>query len=229
MDAHPLVMPIAPPLTAAVESGVLGPPEDLTDEAIAGMTQEQVNEALTYLRDLDYLDKCKLEGLDPRTGNLPRGKATPDDVARRIADEHHRIAESLNGCMGAYADAFGREASEALEAYAREAHRRGIMLITDEEEQTWPPDDVIEKAIAGDRCPLLEWLSENDPEYARIEDQLAEAESEENGDARAAQVYGDQLDCIERGYGSPGWRGDPYCREVSGLPPPPGTQLELFA
>lgn len=96
------------------EAGGLAPEE----EEVRALTEEHAWEMAGLLADLTHLAWCRKHRLDPSTGKPPKPHREKR-LSERLQCEINEFSESYEGCLAAYADAFGVEASELLDAAVR--------------------------------------------------------------------------------------------------------------
>ncbi len=116
-------LPCPKPLDAAVVAGVFGSCADGSlrpgTEEIASMTEEQARDLLSILCDIRHLERCLRRHLNPHSGQPLRSW----EIRERIeASMHAGLANLRNhykACLGAYEDAFGPSAAEALDGCVR--------------------------------------------------------------------------------------------------------------
>lgn len=113
-------LPCPAPLPGVVEAGVFGVAEDghPDQEEIRSLTEEHAHEMVAVLVDLAYLEWCRDYGLDPSTGKSPRPNVG-ENLGQRLHREIDEYSDRYEACIAAYADAFGLEASETLDASVR--------------------------------------------------------------------------------------------------------------
>ncbi|MCG3131548.1 MAG: hypothetical protein FLDDKLPJ_02344 [Phycisphaerae bacterium] len=115
--------PLAAPLPAAVAAGVFG----LTTEgpvvpdadAIAEMTAEHAHEMIVLLADCEAVADAIRTGHDPRSGRTPKTPEARARLGEHLATEERRLRESYADAVAAYAEAFGDDAANALDAWVR--------------------------------------------------------------------------------------------------------------
>ena len=121
--------PVFPPLRAAVESGVFGRTEagpiEPDDEDVASLTVEHGREMIGLLADLAAVEHGLRTGQDPRSGKVPRKPETRTRLAERLRAERTLRQEAYADALTVYAEAFGDDASAALDAWVRSVVTRG--------------------------------------------------------------------------------------------------------
>jgi hypothetical protein len=116
-------VPIAKPLSRAVEHGVFGMtaegPIEPDEEGIRAMTEEQAREMLWLLRDIQAVEDSLRTGEDPKTGKTPKTPEAQAKLRENLEREEPRLKQAYANALSAYADAFGDEAGKALDLWVR--------------------------------------------------------------------------------------------------------------
>jgi hypothetical protein len=116
-------MPCPNPSLAAVEAGVFGFDENgviaPTMDDVRALTAEHARELLCLLSDIDHLKSCARHGVDPVSSRAPRGDERRQSLIVRLERERRSLRDRYDDALAAYADGFGWEATEALDAFVK--------------------------------------------------------------------------------------------------------------
>lgn len=91
-------------------------------EQTKAVTDESLNEIQAIYDDISHLEESKRLGIDPPTGEAPRGKAGQDRV-KKLDGEIRNLDRRITDAVIAYAEIFGDDAGALLD---REAKRRSV-------------------------------------------------------------------------------------------------------
>lgn len=115
--------PLATPLPGAVTSGVFGMTTEgpvMPDaDVIAEITAEHAHEMIVLLADGEAIADAIRTGQHPRTGRTPRTPEARARMVEHLAAEERRLRESYADAVAVYAEAFGDDAANALDAWVR--------------------------------------------------------------------------------------------------------------
>ncbi len=118
----PVDLPCPPPLKEAVAAGVFGftdtDPHCPDSDEIRSLTEEHAYQMLSLLADVKHLEWCGQNMLNPYTEKPPK----PDQRAKtllRIESERTAFTQQYESCLAVYANAFGSDAAESLDAAVR--------------------------------------------------------------------------------------------------------------
>ncbi len=124
--SHPdnQVAPVAKPLPDAVAHGVFGwttegPIEPDAEDALA-ITTEHSHELQALLIDLGVVQDAARNGCHPRTGKPPRTPEASMQLKERCRSEEQRLKQTYADALAAYAEGFGQEATDLLDAWMRQ-------------------------------------------------------------------------------------------------------------
>lgn len=110
---------IPQPRPEAVEFGVFGheeggPIRPDRDQIIA-IVEEQALELLNVLLDLETVKDGLENGIDPRTGKMPRTEAQRAKLQEHLQSSERKLKASHEDILAVYADAFGEENARLLD------------------------------------------------------------------------------------------------------------------
>ena len=88
-------------------------------EQVRMLTAEHVREMLSLLLDVAYLKHCAKRQVLPQSSRVPRSSQIREQLQSKIAADIECLMENYEGCIAAYADAFGFPAADRLDAYVR--------------------------------------------------------------------------------------------------------------
>ena len=88
-----------------------------TDE-IRSLTEEHACQMLSLLADVKHLKWCGQHTLNPDTEKPPKPDQR-DKIKHRIESELASFTQQYESCLTVYADAFGSDAAESLDAAVR--------------------------------------------------------------------------------------------------------------
>lgn len=91
--------------------------EEADDEAIRSVHEEIRAEIAGLMLDLRMVQLAQREGFHPKTGKRPATDKQQDKLEELFKTEPDRLAATIEGMLGAYADVFGLEASEAFRTH----------------------------------------------------------------------------------------------------------------
>jgi len=116
-------LPCPEPSVAAVAAGVFGFDEHgvvapSVDE-VRSITEEHSRELLCLMLDVDHLQRCWLQGIDPASGKAPRGESRRSALKDLLALEAKRLEERYQDMLAAYAAGFGWPAADALHQFVK--------------------------------------------------------------------------------------------------------------
>ncbi len=118
-------VPIAQPLTEALQAGVFGITSqetiELDDEEIRAITQEHAREMMSLLAELQSVEDGLRSGEDPRTGKVPKTTESAGRLRQYLEREAPRLATAYGEARDAFAVGFGVDAAHALDLWVRKA------------------------------------------------------------------------------------------------------------
>jgi hypothetical protein len=131
-------LPRPGPTDEAVEAGVFGVCADgslrPSVEEVAAITEEQARELLSTLCDLRHLERCLRRHLNPHTGQPLVSWEIRERIEGSMKAGIANVRGNYEASLVAYADAFGPDAAETLDASIRQ-----LLLLP---EFTLPPIEI---------------------------------------------------------------------------------------
>ncbi|HWL93126.1 MAG TPA: hypothetical protein VNT79_06300 [Phycisphaerae bacterium] len=116
-------VPIASPLSAAIEHGVFGLTTEgayaPNEEDVRAITVEQATELMATLVELQSVEDALRTGEDPRTGKVPRTDNARLKLREYLEREAPLLATAYGDVLAAFANGFGDEAARALDLWVR--------------------------------------------------------------------------------------------------------------
>ena len=117
-------LPRPGPTDEAVEAGVFGVCADgslrPSVEQVTAITEEQARELLSTLYDHRHLERCLKRHLNPHTGQPLVSWEIRERIEGSMKAGIANVRGNYEASLGSYADAFGSDAAEALDAYVRQ-------------------------------------------------------------------------------------------------------------